>query len=98
MTHSIDIPRLRETVRLLMQVSPDARLVQLKNLCVNNGTWAIPEQPGEYHPVLYEIQLFGVSASVMDPADLPRVWMKAATNLISALERAGDTPAPSAAA
>lgn len=68
---------------LMQRISPEARLLQLKNLAVNNnGIWTIPDDPSAYSPVLYEVSVFGVPAVVTDPADLPRCWMQSARNIL----------------
>lgn len=58
------------------------QILQIKNLCENNGVWAIPEKDCRYSPVLYEISLFGVSAIADDVAHLPKNWLKAARNTL----------------
>ncbi|OWV40410.1 hypothetical protein [Mameliella alba] len=87
---AINHKRIAATVELLDQVSPEARLLQLRNLCVNNGLWCAPEDARDYRPVLYEVQLFGVPALAETPEELPANWLRAARRI---LER----PAPSAA-
>lgn len=85
MMPTLDIPRIRSAVELLDRVSPDTRLLHLKNLCINNsGIWAVPENPADYAPVHYEIGVFGVDVATETPADLPRTWMKAARNILRA--------------
>lgn len=85
----IDIQRISAALELLCQISADTRLLQLKNLCINNaGIWAVPENPKDYSPVLYEIQLFGVPAIAGDPAELPHNWCKAARSMLEAMPAA----------
>jgi len=91
MTPFIDIPRVRATLMLLDDISPDARLIHLENLCVNNGTWPFPPNHSAYRPVLYEISLFGVSAVADDIDALPRNWQRAARNILQSL--LGKSPA-----
>lgn len=85
MTHDVDIPRIQAALSLLSDVSPEARLLQLENLCVNNGTWSIPKNHSDYSPVLYEISLFGVPAIADDIERLPDNWMRAARNILRGL-------------
>lgn len=83
-----DLDRLRAGVELLMEVTPDARLLALKNLIVNNdGIWTVPENPDDYQPVHYEAEFGGVSAIAERPEDLPRLWIKNASWFLNALER-----------
>lgn len=82
----VDIPRVQETLVLFSRVSPEAQMLQMKNMCNNNdGIWAIPENPKDYQPVLYEMSLFGVPAIANDPNDLPNNWRRAAQNILEAL-------------
>lgn len=80
---SIDMPKVEATLDLLNGVADDCRLLQLKNLCINNGgIWTVPEDPESYEPCLYEAQLFMVPAVARDPAHLPRNWMLAARRIL----------------
>ncbi|WP_299686726.1 hypothetical protein [uncultured Tateyamaria sp.] len=79
---NFDIPRIRATVDLVESIAPEDRLLHMKNLCVNNGIWTVPEDPKKYAPVLFEIGLFGVSAISGDVAQLPRNWLFAARNVL----------------
>lgn len=85
MTPHIDIPRVQEALYLLNKISAEAQLLHLKNLCVNNGTWSVPENHRDYSPVLHEITLFGVPAVTNEIEALPRCWMLAANNILTAL-------------
>lgn len=85
MTPYIDIPRVQAALSLLNDISPEARLLQLENLCVNNGTWSIPKNHSDYSPVLYEISLFGVPAVADEIDALPRNWQRAARNILQSL-------------
>lgn len=87
MTALVDFPRLRDAHDLLSRVSAEARLIQLRNLVINNGgIWTVPDIPGnsKRQPVLYEAGLFGVPAIAEDPADLPKNWLRAARNVLAA--------------
>lgn len=85
----IDTQRIGAVLELLGRIEADTRLLQLKNLCINNdGIWAVPENPKDYSPVLYEIQLFGVPAIAGDPAELPKNWCYAARNMLKAMPAA----------
>ena len=85
----IPICRLQNGVDLLERVSPDARLLALKNLVINNGgVWPIPELPELHPPVWYEVQLFGVTAVAEEKDLLPVRWIKAAKTAIAALQEA----------
>lgn len=80
---AIDLPRLQSALDLLQRCSHEGRLLQLKNLVLNNGgIWTVPEAPCGYTPVLYEAQLFGVPAFADRDQDLPVNWMRAARNLL----------------
>lgn len=81
----LDLPRIRFAIHELEHCEPDARLLMLKNFCVNNGIWAIPETPTTRHPVLFEVQLFGVPAMATDHGSLAKNWIKAARNILQAL-------------
>ena len=83
----LDIPRIEAALDALTRCTPDARLLALKNLCENNGTWTVPERPGTYSPVLYEISLFGVTAIADDIERLPHNWRLAARNILNGLGR-----------
>ncbi|CUH66854.1 hypothetical protein TG4357_02678 [Thalassovita gelatinovora] len=79
---AIDMRRTQIALDLLNMCRPDARLLQLKNLVLNNGgTWPVPDAPHDA-PVLYEVGLFGVSAMADRPEDLARNWMRAAENIL----------------
>jgi hypothetical protein len=90
----LDTARITAAVELLEQVSPEARYLQLRNLCVNNGLWCVPEDPRDYRPVLFEVHLFGVTAIAPDPEELPANWLRAARNMLGT---APGTPATAAA-
>lgn len=84
---AVCFPMLSATIDLLDGITPDAQLLQLKNLCISNGgIWTIPEDMPQgvkpYAPAFYEVSLFGVSASAADPEELPRNWMKAARAIV----------------
>jgi hypothetical protein len=79
-----DPERLQAALSLLSDCSDDAQLLQLKNLCTNNGVWCIPENPDDYQPVIYEVTLFGVSAMADDITRLPQNWLRAAQNILNA--------------
>ncbi len=85
MTPHIDFPRVQAALALLSDVSPEARLLQLENLCVNNGMWTVPKNHSDYRPVLYEISLFGVFAAADDIEQLPANWQRAARNILRGL-------------
>lgn len=82
-------PNIAGALDLLETISPDSRLLQLKNLAQNNGVWAIPDGPVAHTPVLYEISIFGVHASALTIEELPRCWMKAAKATLEGSTRAG---------
>lgn len=93
MTPDLDIPRVQAALALLGDISPEARLLQLENLCVNNGTWSIPKNHRDYSPVLYEISLFGVPAIADDIERLPGNWLRAARNILGGLaDEGGERP------
>ncbi len=73
-----DFAAIRTAVELLEQITPEGRFLALKNLCVNNGIWTIPENPECYNPVFFEIGLHGVPATSTDPDQLVPNWLKAA--------------------
>ncbi len=85
MTPHLDFARIQIALTLLGDCGPDAQVLQLKNLCENNGTWPIHDDGSRYKPVLYEISLFGVPALADDIAELPRNWTRAARNILTAL-------------
>ena len=85
MIRHLDIPLIKFALETLTNCSPDARLLTLKNLCQNNGIWTVPDDPDRYNPVLYEIEAVGVPATADQPEDLPRCWMKAASNILKAV-------------
>ncbi|WP_136440352.1 hypothetical protein [Pacificoceanicola onchidii] len=78
----LDIPRIQAASELLSQISPDAQLIQLQNLCENNGIWTVPDDHSRYSPVLFEVSLFGVPAIADTAEDLPRNWLRAAGNIL----------------
>ena len=50
--------RITAMIDLLESLYGPDRLVHLKHFCVHNdGIWAVPENPADYAPVLYEVQL-----------------------------------------
>lgn len=81
----LDRDRIAGAIDLLQRVTPDARLTALRNLCVNNGVWTVPDGDSEYSPVLFEVQLFGVAALADTADDLPRLWILAATATLHGL-------------
>lgn len=82
---TVDFVRLQAASSLLRSLSDqEARALQLKNLCVNNGTWTIPEEEGPRPPAYYEISLFGVSAIGATLEDLVTNWLFAASNTLRA--------------
>ncbi len=91
---ALDIHRIQGALDLLDDISIEGQLLQLKNLCENNGVWSIPENPNDYNPVLFEISLFGVSASAADIEELPTNWKRAANNILSGEKGRGMTSAP----
>lgn len=71
-------PRLPGAADLLAATSPDAQLLQLRNLVINNGgIWTVPDGPAPRRPILFEVALFGVSAVATSPAELPQNWCRA---------------------
>jgi hypothetical protein len=80
-----DLPRINAALTLLRNVSTEAQLLHLKNLCINNGTWTIPENHADYSPVLYEVTLFGVHAISDVIETLPNNWMRAADNILNGM-------------
>lgn len=93
MTPQLEMNRIHDALEVLNSVSIDAQLCQLKSMCVAHGIWSVPEIPGEYSPVLYEIQLFGVPAIANDIEALPANWKRAARNILNnwASDRAEET-------
>ncbi|WP_299297471.1 hypothetical protein [uncultured Tateyamaria sp.] len=91
MSISVNIDTIQNTVTLLQMVPEGSRLLALQNLCQNNGgRWDYAaDLPTPHRPCLYEIQVFGVPAMAEDRQDLPRNWLRAASNI---LEAAGITP------
>lgn len=90
MSIHIDTARIRPALDLLAQIADGTRLLQLKNLALNNGgVWGVPDNPADFNPALFEVQLFGVSAFADDPAMLPDNWMRAARNILDAMPDTG---------
>ncbi|MGH1417199.1 MAG: hypothetical protein ACRBB0_27185 [Pelagimonas sp.] len=84
---NIDLALVVSGLELLPKTSTDGRLLALKNLVINNGgIWAVPESPADYQPVIYEISLGGIPAVDNDPKRLPENWMRAANNILTAIE------------
>lgn len=78
-----DLARIRSTAELLQKVAPEAQLLALKNLILNNGgIWNVPENPSDYCPVLFEVCLFEVSAMATEANELPANWIRAALNTL----------------
>ena len=84
--------RIAELVAELELAPPKFRLHMLRSAVIGNGgRWDLPSDKGEsYDPVIKEIQVFGVPAFAMDAEELPRNWMRAAMNVLSALEGNGE--------
>ncbi|MBO9451471.1 hypothetical protein J7426_14450 [Tropicibacter sp. R16_0] len=83
--HHIDFNAVDTAVQLLRKISPDARLLGLKNLCINNGgIWTVPEMLTDKRPCLFEAWVYGIPAIGTCPEDLPRNWMTAADNALNA--------------
>lgn len=80
-----DINKLRATLDLLRPMDAEAQLLAMKNLCENNGVWSIPSDHTLYSPVMYEISLWGISASATAIDELPTNWQRAARNFLNAL-------------
>ncbi|KHQ51229.1 hypothetical protein [Mameliella alba] len=91
---AIDHNRIAAAIELLAQVSPEARLLQLRNLCVNNGLWCVPEDARDYAPVLFEVQLFGVPAVAETPGELPTNWLRAARRILEGAPAVPSTAHP----
>jgi len=84
---NLDVALVFFALDLLPYITPDHRLLSLKNLVVNNGgIWAVPDNPADYQPVLYEISLGGIPAIAPNPEALPANWMRAANNTLNAIE------------
>ena len=79
-----DFTAIRFAVETIERMSPDSRLLALKNLTENNGIWTIPERSDCYVPVLFEISLYGVTAIADDPDRLAPNWLKAANAILRA--------------
>jgi len=92
MMPALNIPLIRDAHELLCMIEADSRLLHLKNLCENNGTWAVPEDPLQYRPVMYEVQLFGVAANAATAEALPTNWMRAAQNILEAIDAEAGAP------
>ncbi|MEO0485300.1 MAG: hypothetical protein AAF092_05255 [Pseudomonadota bacterium] len=89
-----DVAKIHGALLLLEDCDPDIRLINLESLCINNdGTWCVPPRAEDYAPVLYEIQLFGVSAVSPDPAQLPVNWMRAAQAVLDGCRARSEAPA-----
>ncbi|WP_208354280.1 hypothetical protein [Pseudaestuariivita rosea] len=82
---TIDAVRVRSTLDLLQNTSPEERLPQLEAICIAQGLWGVPSTSLNARPVLYEIDLFGVAAAAHEIEDLPRHWMQAAQNILQDL-------------
>lgn len=77
-----DYGRLQGALEVMQAVPAESRLLALKNLCMNNGVWNVPDAPSDYAPCLFEVSAFEISAHAAEPAELPRNWMEAASNVL----------------
>ena len=78
-----DYGRLQGALDLLKAIPAPAQLSALRNLCMNNGVWTVPDYPDADRPCLFEVTAFAVSAHAATPEELPRHWMKAAQNILA---------------
>jgi len=82
-SHFLDFIRLRAAIDMLENVDPGARFLLLKSLCLSNGVWTVPEDPGAYSPVWFEVGLFGVSAMADQKEQLAVNWCIAARRILT---------------
>lgn len=69
----------------LETTEPQFRLARMKAIALEEGgIWAVPDAGTAPQPVLYEVSLFGIAASALDPHDLPRNWSRVALALATA--------------
>lgn len=81
--HFFDFIRLRAAVDMLERVDPKTQFLLLKSLCLSNGVWTVPEDPGAYSPVWFEVGLFGVSAMADQKEQLAVNWCIAARRILT---------------
>lgn len=89
MSWRLDIGRIAAAVDALERVDPEARLLALKNLSDNNcGRMDIPAMTDGaliYNPLIKSVEVFGVYAMADDLDELPKNWILAARNILSAI-------------
>ncbi|MCA0905156.1 hypothetical protein LCM27_01955 [Ruegeria marisrubri] len=89
MSGRLDIPSIKLVVEALEQCHPSRKLVALQHIANHNGgRLDVPSVNGQYVPLISSIELFGVYAMAEDVEDLPKNWIKAATNILQADEPA----------
>lgn len=89
-TLHVEMSRVSSALALLGLCAGSNQLLQLRNLCINNGgTWTVPEDPETYKPCFFEAQLFKIHAMARDPEDLPRNWMIAAQRELEGYQQEG---------
>ncbi|WP_171178621.1 hypothetical protein [Ruegeria sp. HKCCD8929] len=99
MTERLDLNRIRLAVDTLANTSISGCLDKLKLLIIKHGGRGdLPsERIGEYNPLIKSAELFGVYAMAEDAAELPKNWLIAARNILSADAEDIPRPAPGAA-
>lgn len=86
MSVHLNLRAIRGAVWMLEQCSEKGRLIELKNLCINNGgIWTLPQPP--YPPrATYEVSVLGIAAMAEDPELLPPNWLRAARAILTAAD------------
>lgn len=93
MSWRLDISRIAGAVDALERMEPEARVLALKNLADNNGGRLDlpseargPDGAPIYDPLIKSVEVFGVYAMADKLDELPKNWMLAARNILSAAD------------
>ncbi len=87
MSARLDLKGLVIGVEQLEQAHPARKLDTLRYLALHNGgRLDLPSAAGDYDPLIKSVELFGVYAMAEVTEELPKNWVKAATNILLADE------------
>ena len=87
-----DTSALGALIKALAALPAAQRLDALKRAVIRSGgRWDLPSEiSGIYRPALVSLQVFGVHAMAETLEELPRNWMRAALNVLTACEKQED--------